>query len=59
MQNLEVRGGAVGVRNRRDHQIAAAYGPSLAAKKQKPVVSRISKASHDKEDFLEKVCFET
>ena len=50
-QNLEVRGGAVGVRNRRDHQIAAVYGPSVAAKKPKSAVSRPPK----NEDYLEKV----
>ena len=55
MQNLEVRGGALGIRNR-NQQIAAAYGPSVAAKKPKPIPSRVSKASHDKEDYLEKVC---
>ena len=51
-QNLEVRGGAVGARHRRDQQIVSVYGPSVAAKKPKPsAAARPPKP----DDYLEKV----
>ncbi|XP_076813426.1 serine/threonine-protein kinase Nek1-like isoform X2 [Clavelina lepadiformis] len=57
LQNIEVKGSAVGVRNRRDQQIAAAYGPSVAVKKPKlaaPRPGRVVNAQRAVDDILEK-----
>ena len=55
-----MKGSAVGVRNRRDQQIAAAYGPSVAVKKPKlaaPRPGRVVNAQRAVDDILEKVFF--